>query len=495
MSASTRVAVVGAGAGGLSAAVALAARGYDVTVFEAAANPGGKIGVETVDGTTFDTGPSLLTLPEVLERLLEPTPVSVDACFDWVHPEPAFRYRYPDGTVLETCADPERTIANVESTFGPEAAEEFEDFLAYTQSIWEAAAPHFIFDRAPSFGSFAELGLRAFGALRDIDPMHTMWEAITSRVSHPKLRDLFARFATYTGSSPFEAPATLNCIAWVELGLGARGVEGGMFEIARQLESIARQLGVTFHFETPVRSIETRRGRIETVETDDRRFECDAVVANAGVDHLEADLLSEGSPGPSRTLARSMSGWTALLRARRRPEEERPAHTALFASDYGTEFRDVFEHGRPPRDPTVYLCAQEKAHRRDGWEDHEPLFVMANAPAVESDELRDEAVWRSLRERVLERLRGADLVDSDDAIVWERTPLDLAERFPGSRGAIYGAASNSKWAAFRRPANRVDSLDGLYLASGSVHPGGGVPLCLQSGRLAADTLDEDVSGP
>ncbi len=494
MSEPPRIAIVGAGAGGLSATVALAARGYDVTVFEAAPEPGGKIGTASVDGTTFDTGPSLLTLPSVLEQLLASTPVSLDEAFEWVHPDPAFRYLYPDGTTFETYGELERTLQSARHTFGDAAADDLESFLEYTQSIWEAAAPHFIFDHAPTLGSMAGLGFQAFGALRDIDPMNTMWSAIESRVDHPKLRDVLARFATYTGSDPREAPATLHCIAWVELGLGARGVEGGMFEIARTLTSIARQMGADFQFETPVRSLEVERGHIRSVETDEGRHPCDAVVANTELDYLDDDLLaSQQATGPDRTLERSMSGWNALIRARRRPEQQRPAHTALFPENYQEEFRDIFDRRRPPHDPTVYLCAQEKAHRRDGWEATEPLFVMANAPPVEADELRRPEPWHELRERVMARLRSADLIASDDEIVWERTPLDLAERFPGSRGAIYGAASNSKWAAFQRPANRVDEVEGLYLASGSVHPGGGVPLCLQSGRLAAEAIEEDHS--
>jgi 1-hydroxycarotenoid 3,4-desaturase len=169
----------------------------------------------------------------------------------------------------------------------------------------------------------------------------------------------------------------------------------------------------------------------------------------------------------------------------------------LFPEDYRAEFADIFDRQRPPEDPTVYLCAPEKAYGRPGWEEHEALFVMANAPpvGVSGADSTPRDRWAALRERVLTRLRRAELIDpeeaDDAAVLWERTPEDLARRYPGSRGAIYGASSNSKMAAFNRPPNRVKGLEGLYLAGGTAHPGGGVPMCLQSGRLAAEAVLED----
>jgi phytoene dehydrogenase-like protein len=155
------------------------------------------------------------------------------------------------------------------------------------------------------------------------------------------------------------------------------------------------------------------------------------------------------------------------------------------------EFADIFDRGIPPAEPTVYLCAQEACHGRTGWDSDEPLFVMANAPAEPAAGPRGAEAWSRLRDTVMWRLRTAGLVAEHDAPAWERTPTDLATEFPGSRGSIYGAASNSPLAAFRRPPNRVAGVRGLYLASGSAHPGGGVPLCVLSGEAAAGALLAD----
>ena len=185
-----------------------------------------------------------------------------------------------------------------------------------------------------------------------------------------------------------------------------------------------------------------------------------------------------------------MSGWTGVLRARR--ADDRIAHTVLFPDDYDEEFVDIFDRDRPPQSPTIYLCAQSRAHLRKGWESDEPVFVMANAPPEPAAGSRPDELWHRLRATALDRLRTSGLVHPDDTLVWERTPSDLARRFPGSRGSLYGAASNTRMAAFQRPPNRVSRIPGLYLATGSAHPGGGVPLCVQSGRTAARALLQDL---
>jgi len=484
------IAVIGAGMGGLAAALELAAGGHDVDVYEIGSEPGGKVGVASSENVAFDTGPSVLTMPGILDELFESAGSSLEAELELVRADPWFRYSYPDGVELEIYHSRDETAESIERTLGSGARAEFEEFLDYARGVWEAAAPNFIFSEAPSFGSMLELGIRRWRAVRDIDPLRTMQTAIESRVSDWHLRWLFARYATYVGSDPRQAPATLNCIAWVEMGRGSWGVRGGMHQLPRALERCARRCGAEFHYETPVRRVETESGRVTAIRTAGGRRAVDAVVANGAIPHLADDLLDGASASaidyPDEP---SMSAWTAVLRASRRDTAERRAHTVLFPDDYEREFADIFDGERPPRDPTVYLCAQEKAHGRSGWPDSEPLFAMTNAPPQPDGSSR-ESSWLRFRRRVVDRLRETDLVDEGDSVVWERTPAELAGRFPGSRGAIYGAASNSRLAAFRRPANEVSDLEGLYLASGGAHPGGGVPMCLQSGRLAARSIEK-----
>jgi 1-hydroxycarotenoid 3,4-desaturase len=206
------------------------------------------------------------------------------------------------------------------------------------------------------------------------------------------------------------------------------------------------------------------------------------VVVNAASSHLMKTLLPDAlSKSPVGT--RSMSGWTAIVRARRR---KRVAHTVAMHMPYIEEFQDIFDKGLPPKKPTVYVCAQEVCHGRSGWEDDEPLFVMANAPSTDNDH-----DYSNLKTTVLNTMKKRGLCGDKAAVVWERTPWDLSRQFPDTGGNIYGMASHGWTAAFQRPSNRVGGVQGLYLASGSAHPGGGVPLAMQSGILAADLLCDD----
>lgn len=489
-----RVVVVGAGFGGLGAALSLAARGARVTVLEAGPRAGGKANVSTHDGVEFDTGPSLFTLADVVDGLFREVGTSIRDEVDVLEPSPTFRHLWPDGTVLDFQPRLEDTLDQVRAVLGAEAAGDLAGFVQYSRDIWEAAAPTFVFKDAPSFAGLLKMGPAGMKALTKIDAMRTMQGGIDHRVRHPKLRDILYRFATYNGSDPRRAPATLNCITWVQLGLGSFGVRGGMNALARAIERLAVARGVEFEYGVRVRRIDVRRGKAVGVETEDgRAIPADVVVANADVTHVGNDLLPKTRHGMKLDVEPSTSGWTGVLKARRRTgDEARVAHTVFFPSRYVGEFEDLFDRDRPPEEPTVYLCAQEHAHGRSGWPEHEPVFVMANAPAEPERGARSPEVFERLEAKVLERLRGAGLAGPDDALVWTRTPTELARTYPGTRGTIYGASSNAKMSAFNRPANRVAKVPGLYLASGGAHPGGGVPLCIQSGRVAAKLAAEDL---
>lgn len=494
--------VVGAGIGGLSAAVALAARGLRVHVVEAGPQIGGKAGESTADGVSFDTGPSVLTLPDVLDRVLQGAGTTLADEVELLRPDPATRYIYPvdphgpfaahGPDVLDVWRDLHKTLESADDAWGGDAVDDLRCFLDYARNIWEAAAPHFIFGPAPELPRLMRILPTAIRLLPRIDPLRTMHSA-TSSVRDESVRWLFERFATYNGSDPRRAPATLHCIAHVELALGIYGVRGGMHQLPKAFARVLNRHGGTVQLHAPAARVRTEGGRVAGVDlADGATLRAPCVVVNADAAHLRADLVGEADrprlpePGPP-----SMSGWTAVLRARRRDASERLAHTVLFPRDYMREFEDIFDHDRPPSEPTVYLCAQEKAHARAGWADHEPLFVMANAPPEPKHGASPVERWPALREVVLGRLRAARMIDADDEVVWERTPTTLARQFPGTRGSIYGAASNDRWAAFRRPPNRL-KIPGLYLASGSAHPGGGVPLCVQSGAEAARLALEDL---
>jgi 1-hydroxycarotenoid 3,4-desaturase len=468
--------IVGGGLGGLAAAACLAGRGREVTVVEAGPRLGGKADAVTVDGVAFDTGPSVFTLPEVADGVFRDAGTSLRDQVT-LRPVEVARMRFPTSQV-DLYHGAEGAVQGVADALGGHAARELRAYLAYSRRIWEAVAPTFVLGEAPTPWSVVQQGP---GALRDLwraDPLRSMQVAIDAHVEDPRLRAILARFATYNGSDPRRAPATLNCIAWVELGLGAYGVEGGIRALVEALVRVGRAGGVVYRTDTRVEAITTSGDAVSGVQlAGGEHLPARAVVCNADAQHLADDLL----PGAVRVAPeRSTSGWTAVVRT---PRQERPAHEVLFAMPYVREFQDLFDHQRAPQEPTVYVCAQEVAHGRTGWAYDEAVFAMTNAPAGCDDVTASRA-------RALERLVDAGVIAPEADVVWERTPRGLADRFPGSAGSLYGAASNSRTAAFQRPANRT-RVAGLYIASGSAHPGGGVPMVMQSGRMAAGLLLQD----
>jgi phytoene desaturase len=473
--------VVGAGLGGLAAAIELAAGGARTLVLEARDEVGGKAGVVEVEGLEADTGPSLLTLPGIFDELFRTGGTTLRDALELLAPTPWFDYRWPDGAQLLVHQELDETLAEVRRTFGAGPARELEAYLRHAGRIWEAAAPTFVTDEAPSVRRMLGLGWKAVPLLARIDPLRTLSASIRAYVREPHLVTLLERYATFNGSDPRRAPATLGCIAHVDLGLGGHGIRGGVAALVRALARVAERAGAQIRTGAEVERVGVHRGRIEAVHTRaGQRIGTSVVVANADPALVLGGLVKEAR---RREAAPSMSAWTAILKARRR--EGRAAHTVLFPRDYAAEFRDIFDRDRIPVEPTVYLCAQERAHGRVGWAEHEAIFTMVNAPAVSErmDERRDEKARTA--EVVRQRLRAARLIEDDDDFVWTRSPSELASQFLGSRGAIYGSSSNGRTSAFLRPPNVVPEVRGLYLASGGAHPGGGMPLAATSGRLAA----------
>ena len=490
-----RVAVIGAGVGGLSAAALLSSRGYEVVVFDQAKMIGGKAGVVFDGETKCDTGPSLLTMKEEIEMVFEACGEKLEDHLTLRAHNTCFRYVYPDEVVLDVYDNFETTIDEIKRKLGSQAALELTAFLTYSTRIWDNACPHFVLDSAPSFWNTFKKGFAGLKAVSKIDALDTMKNAIDTRISSRHLRHLLYRYATYTGSDPAKAPATLNCIAHVELNLGGYGIEGGMHQLPKALYRIAKNNGTMFRMGSLVEKINTHNNKVVSLSHaagNDEPF--DFVVSNADTRHLYEALCPEANPrrSPQSESARSTSAYNMLWHDPD-PTPQRAPHTVLFPVDYEDEFKALFERRQVPRLPAVYLCDQTLNHGTQHPAGGHIVFGMINAPEASLDD--DVKPSQRAFETKAMIAKNRKYLSTDSQVLWQRTPQDLAERFPDSGGALYGPASNNWKSAFARAGNHSSKVKGLFIASGTAHPGGGVPMAMLSGWHAANQLHQQFPLP
>lgn len=487
------IGIIGAGLGGLSAAIHLALRGKQVTVYETNATAGGKAAELRRQGYRFDTGPSLLTMRFVIEQIYQAAAARDDERVEFVAIDPICRYFFPDGTVLDASAD-EREFREQVRAISPSDADAVTRFLDYSQRIYERTADIFLFNPLAERKNLLRWkNLGTLLRLSQIDPFRTVHEGVRSHFTDPRVVQLFDRYATYNGSNPFTAPATLNIIPYVEYRLGAFYVRGGVHALVRSLETIARRLDVRFLFETHVDRIAVRNGAVTGVEVAGTLHAHDAVVSNADAVTTMTQLLPREGRTSTRRITRyarlepSCSGLVFLWGVRGR-HDRMAQHNIFFSDDYAEEFVDIFQRCVPPSDPTVYVSITSRV---DG--DHAPVgcenwFVLVNMPYLTEEHRHID--YGTIRAAVLRRLNAAGL-DIEAKIEFEETitPEDLERRYATNKGSIYGISSNTRSAAFLRPQNRISDPKGLYLCGGSAHPGGGVPLVLLSGKIAAELVE------
>jgi phytoene desaturase len=479
--------VVGGGLGGLSAAIHLAAAGHPVTLLEQNERVGGKLNLVETDSFSFDTGPSLLTMPWVLRSVIEQGGTRLEDELAIEPLDPACRYFWPDGEQFNAWQTTPRLLEEI-ARLDPADVSGFLRFMSYAQRIYSAVEEPFL--------------LSPFGGLRDmlrpqlvtdslaIDPLRTVDQAVRSFFRSPHLRQLFNRYATYNGSSPYRAPATFNLIAYVEFAQGAYHVRGGMYQIARALERVARRLGVEIRTCAPVERIAVSDGAVRAVRlASGEELGARAIVANVDPRRVYGRLIPEAARAATRIerLELSYSGFVLMLGVDR-IYSSLAHHNIFFSSDYEREFRAIVGRQVPYPDPTVYVCAPSVTDASVAPPGTMNLFVLVNAPNL-SNRFRWEREAGAYRDLVVRKLERMGLSDLSSHIIVERmmSPADIERRYNAPGGAIYGLASNGPFTAFLRPPQR-SRIRGLYFAGGGTHPGGGIPLVLLSGRAAARHL-------
>ena len=479
-----RIGVIGGGIGGLVCAARLAHAGYDVDLYEKNHATGGKMGRITFDGCTFDTGPSLVTMPFVLDDFFRDMGTSPEEELTLQQVDPACHYRWSDGSRLDLPFDL-NAAANAIGTIAPLDAHNVRSYLREAQFMYEATKDVFIFR---PFDGFLELvkpaNLHMLLSLPRLRLSKTLHEVHTRFFNDERVVQLFDRFATYNGSSPYLAPATLMVIPWVEFGFGAWYPRGGVYSIAEAITRVAQRVGVRIHTGVEVTRIETTAGRATGLRFADGSSQpYDRIVSNMDVRTTRTRLLGEDLPEVDDL---SSSGFVILLSADA-ADHGLQHHNVLFSSDYEREFADIFEHRILPRNMTVYIARSAATDPSQAQPGRENWFVLVNAPPglTISPEERDryaEAILRHMeRYNISPSIRQMQVRTSDD----------MAREWNAEGGALYGRSSNSMFSAFLRQRQRSSRVRDLWYVGGSAHPGGGVPLVAISGTIAAPLIQNE----
>jgi len=486
--------VIGAGIAGIASAIRLAVKGYEVVIFEAGSKPGGKLGEIKMNGFRFDAGPSLFTMPQYVDELFKLAGKNPEDYFRYSKLKEICRYFYEDGLRLNATADLDKFAKEIEEKTDS-TAEEVSLYFKKSKTIYEVTHRVFLERSLHKLKSYLHWdtvkSLLRFG---QIDAFRTQAKANRSFFKDNRIVQLFNRYATYNGSDPYQAPATLNVIPHFEYHYGAYLPENGMYSIVTALVKLAEQLGVRFHYNQKVEEIiysKDRKAKVQGVKVNDKTYLADVVVSNLDIWFTYNNLLKD-FPQPKKTLNQERSSSALIFYwGLDGNYSDLGLHNIFFAADYQKEFNTIWKDKTISNDPTVYINITAKHIRNDAPSESENWFVMINVPANNNqnwDLLIKEARSNIIKKisRVLNRNIEKDIIS--EAIL---DPRSIEGKTGSYQGSLYGNSSNNQFSAFLRHSNFSSKIKGLYFAGGSVHPGGGIPLALLSAKIVGDCLDQD----
>ncbi|HLK60784.1 MAG TPA: phytoene desaturase family protein, partial [Chthonomonadaceae bacterium] len=495
-----KVNIIGGGLAGLAAAVRLAGAGHQVSLFEKNSHLGGKMNVWQSEGFTFDMGPTIITLPAVIERLFASVGRRMEDYLQMVSLDPQWRTFFTDGSRFDLYSSLEGMAAEL-GRFAPGEMASYLQFLSYAHRMYDISEKWFFWK---PWGSLRDVmrgetfGLQSLSLAAAIDPMTSMHQAIRKHFRDPRLAQLFEHFVQYVGSSPFIAPAILCLIPWVQIGLGCWYPMGGTGAIARALTRLCEEFGVEVYTGTAVEKIEVQSGRaVGVVAEGGKLYRSDVVIANSDIVRTLCDLLPQDISAPylhksAQRLEPACSGVVLYLGCRKR-FPNLLHHNFFFSSNADAEFRDLYERRIPHADPTIYLALPSRTDPIVAPEGCEAVYALVHTPYL-SPEYDWETGAQAYQDLVLDKMERCGMTGLRESILTSRmiTPLDLEQLYWVNKGAIYGVVTKRGLSSAFKTGNR-SRLPGLYFAGGSVNPGAGVPMVLMSGQVAAQCVLEDIS--
>jgi len=480
-------AVIGSGIAGIATSIRLQVKGYNVEVFEKNSYPGGKLTYFEKDGFRFDAGPSLFTLPHLVDELFSLAGEDPRDHFNYSKKDIACNYFWEDGTKIKAYANPSLFANEVEEQIGLNKGTIL-DFLARSEKKYRLTSSLFLeksLHKASTYLSYDTI--RAIANLSSLDIFDSLHETNVNYLRHPKAVQIFDRFATYNGSSPYLAPGILSMIPHLEHNIGTYFPQGGMHSITSSLVSLAERLGVNFHYNSSVDAIATEKNRASGVIVDGKKRGFDLVVSNSDVRVTYQKLLSKELPTKIEQSEPSSSAIIFYWGIKKQ-FQQLDLHNIFFSDDYKQEFEYLFNKRELFDDPTIYINISSKENPVDAPEGCENWFVMVNAP-YDSGQDWDTIISRA-RTQIIEKTSRILNVDISKLIISEDLlePRTIASKTTSYGGALYGSSSNDRMSAFLRHPNFNTKIKNLYHCGGSVHPGGGIPLCLLSAKIVSDLV-------
>ncbi len=482
------VGIIGSGIAGLASSVRMAALGYEVHVYEANSYPGGKLTELKLGSYRFDAGPSLFTLPEEIDALFEEVGEDPKQFFEYQKLSIITKYFFEDKTTLTATSDVVAFAKEIKEKLGvPERS--VLEFIQKSKKIYEITTDVFLKKSLHKLDTYlSKTTLKAMMKLHQIGLFDTMNGSNRKQFKNEKLVQLFNRYATYNGSDPYQTPATMNVIPHLEFGKGAFFPKGGMHSITKSMYQLALRLGVIFHFNEPVKEIILERNKVKGIRLKDKEVNYDFVICNMDVNNAYRRKLINKRP-PKIYLNQPKSSSAVIFYwgiSRGFPELD--LHNIFFSEDYKKEFKYIFKSQSVTNDPTVYVNISSKLNKEDAPPKCENWFVMVNTPHNEGQDW--DVIIEKVRRNTIKKLSRVLNVDLEKHIEVEEEldPRSIEAKTSSFGGALYGNSSNNRIAAFLRHPNFSSRIKNLYFCGGSVHPGGGIPLCLLSARIVQDLV-------
>jgi phytoene desaturase len=480
--------IIGAGIAGIATAIRLAVKGYSVEVFEANTTPGGKLAEVRQDGFRFDAGPSLLTLPQYIDELFRLAGRNPADYFNYQKLDIICKYFYEDGTRLTAYADNEKFVQEIAAIIG-EPAGSIKKQIANSEKIYKLTSSVFLQRTMHRLATFLNRdAFRALINLPKLDASRSMHQANESLFRDKRLVQFFDRYATYNGSNPYTAPATLNVIPHLEQHFGAFFPDEGMYSITTSLVKLAESLGVRFYYNSPVEEIVLEGKKAKGIKVKNNMIQANVVISNMDVWFTYHKLLNSYLQlYPQKILQQERSSSALVFYwGIKKQFPQLDLHNIFFSADYEAEFEHIWKEKDIYHDPTIYLNITSKYKPDDAPKGCENWFTMINVPANTGQDW--EILINGARQNIIAKLSRI-LGENIGSLIINESLLDprsIESKTSSYQGSIYGTSSNSRFAAFLRHANRSSKIKNLYFCGGSVHPGGGIPLCLLSAKIVSD---------